>query len=72
MVYSDMVLSETLFPHLREIDRTAQARMEQMMQQLLQRNPAPDKKQNQMAWVQHMNSLKAQAEEVILTELVYA
>lgn len=37
---------------------------------LLKANPAPDKKLNQMAWVQHMNMLKAQAEEVILTELI--
>ena len=36
----------------------------------LKANPAPDKKLNQMAWVQHMNMLKAQAEEVILTELI--
>ena len=28
--------------------------------------------ENQMAWVQHMNSLKAQAEEMILTELITA
>ena len=38
------------------------------MKELLERNPAPDKEKNQMAWVQHMNSLKAQAEEMILTE----
>ena len=42
----------------------------QMMAELLKANPAPDKKSNQMAWVQHMNMLKAQAEEVILTELI--
>ena len=35
-------------------------------------HPAPDKEKNQMAWVQHMNSLKAQAEEMILTELIYS
>ena len=27
---------------------------------------------DQMAWVQHMNSLKAQAEELVLTELIYS
>ena len=53
-----------------EIQETATARMEQMMAELLKANPAPDKKSNQMAWVQHMNMLKAQAEEVILTELI--
>ena len=38
----------------------------------LKQNPAPDKAQNQMAWVQHMNSLKVQAEELVLTELIYS
>ena len=42
-----------------------------MMAELLEQNPAPDKAQNQMAWVQHMNSLKAQVEEVICRELIY-
>ncbi|MBD8932259.1 MAG: TnpV protein, partial [Ruminococcus sp.] len=45
-------------------------RQEQMMEELLKQNLEPDKKTNQMGWVQHMNMLKAQAEEVILTELI--
>ena len=45
---------------------------DQLMKELLERNPAPDKEKKQMAWVQHMNSLKAQAEEMILTELIYS
>ena len=44
----------------------------QLMADLLANNPAPDKEQNQMAWVQHMNSLKAQAEELVLNELIYS
>ena len=32
--------------------------------------PAPDKKTDQMGWVQHMNSLKAQAEEIVTAELI--
>ena len=31
-----------------------------------------DKENRQMEWVQHMNSLKAQAEELVLTELIYS
>ena len=42
------------------------------LKELLKQNPEPDKEQNQMAWVQHMNSLKAQAEELVLTELIYS
>ena len=45
---------------------------QQMMAELLAKNPAPDKEKKQMAWVQHMNSLKAQAEELVLTELIYS
>jgi len=62
----------TLYPHLWEVEQTAENRMQQLMKELLERNPAPDKEKKQMAWVQHMNSLKAQAEETILTELIYS
>ena len=34
--------------------------------------PGSGQGEKQMAWVQHMNSLKAQAEEMILTELIYS
>ena len=61
-----------LYPHLWEVEQTAENRMQQLMKELLERNPAPDKEKKQMAWVQHMNSLKAQAEEMILTELIYS
>ena len=54
------------------MEQTAENRMQQLMKELLERNPAPDKEKKQMAWVQHMNSLKAQAEEMILTELIYS
>ena len=70
MLLNDMILTESLFPHLWEIEDTAKARVEQLMAQYLEKNPAPDKATNQMAWVQHMNSLKAQAEEVVMTELI--
>ena len=71
MLLDDMILTETLFPHLWEIDETAHRRVEQMMTELLEKNPAPDKETQQLAWVQHMNSLKAQAEEVVNAELIF-
>ena len=70
MLLNDLILSEQLFPHLQEIDETAHRRVEQLMSELLEQNPAPDKATQQMAWVQHMNSLKAQAEEIVMAELV--
>ena len=72
VLYNSMLLNGSLYPHLMEVEQTAESRMQQTMAQLLKQTPAPDKEQNQMAWVQHMNSLKAQAEELVLTELIYS
>ena len=72
VLYNSMLLNGTLYPHLMELEQTAESRMQQMMAELLKQNPAPDKAQNQLMWVQHMNSLKAQAEELVLTELIYS
>ena len=72
VLYNSMLLSGTLHPHLLEVEQTAESRMQQMMTELLAKSPAPDKEQNQMAWVQHMNSLKAQAEELVMNELIYS
>ena len=71
ILWNTMILSETLYPHLHEIDETAHRRAEQIMAELLSVHPAPDKATQQMAWVQHMNNLKSPAEEIILTELIY-
>ena len=38
----------------------------------MKQSPAPDKMKDQMGWTAHMNTLKAQAEEVILQELIYS
>ena len=72
VLYNTMLLNGSLYPTLTELEQTAAAMKEQMMTELLAKNPAPDKEQNQLAWVQHMNSLKAQAEELVLTELIYS
>ena len=71
-LYNDLILSERLFPYLKEIGETAMRRMEQLEADLLKANPAPDKATQQMAWVQHMNMLRAQAEEIVMKELIYA
>lgn len=71
MLFSDMVLTETLFPHLWEVQQTCEKRMDLLMKELLTKNPAPDKATQQLSWVAHMNSLKAQAEEIVLRELIY-
>lgn len=71
MLLNDLILREQLFPHLWEIDETAHCRVEKLMTELLKMNPTPNKDIHQMEWVQHMNILKAQAEEIVLAELIY-
>ena len=70
LLYNHLTLTGRLFPHLWEIQDTADARVKQIMDELLKANPAPDKKTRQMDWVRHMNALKAQAEEIVTAELI--
>ena len=73
LIYNQLLLTEKLYPHLIEIDETAQSRLEQMMPQLAKDAGATEqlKASDPMRWVGLMNSLKAQVEEIILNELVY-
>lgn len=70
LLYNHLALTGKLFPHLWEIQDTADARVKQIMDGLLKADPAPDKKTRQMDWVRHMNCLKAQAEEIVIAELI--
>ena len=70
--YQSMLLTGKLDRHLYETDRDAQDRMERLIEQMLKTNPAPDKATDQLGWVQHMNSLTAAAEEIVLSELIYS
>lgn len=49
----------------------AEERVEVIMAGLLEKNPAPDKETDAMAWVGYMNMLKAMAEEIVVAELLY-
>ena len=72
VLWNSMILSETLYPHLREIDQTANSRLEQMMPQLAESAGATEelKARDPMRWVGLMNTCKAQAEEILLAELI--
>lgn len=71
MLFDDLLLTEQLFPHLYEVQEIAEKRVEVIMVGLLEKNPAPDKETDAMAWVRHMNMLKAMAEEVVVREVIY-
>ena len=69
-LYQSLFLTGKLNSHLEQIEKAAQERMDSQMEKLLEKNPAPDKEADPMAWTAHMNALMATAEESILTELV--
>ena len=73
ILWNQMILEETLFPHLLEIEQAAQRRLEQMMPELASEAGATEalKARDPMKWVGLMNTCNAQAEEVILAELIY-
>lgn len=71
IIFDDLVLTEQLFPHLYEVQEIVEKSMEVIMTVLLEKNPAPDKEADAMAWVRHMNLLKAMAEEVVVREVIY-
>ena len=74
ILWNQMILSEKLYPHLREIDRAANSRLELMMPELMKAAGVTEalKASDQIRWTGLMNNCKAQAEEVILRELVFA
>ena len=57
----------------RHIDRAARERMDTMLPRMIEAAGITEelKARDPMRWVGLMNTLKAQAEEVILTELIY-
>ena len=72
-LYTGMLMEGTLNAHLEEVDREANRMLEQLTTQMAQEQGVTEelKARDQMKWVGLMNSLKAQAEEIILSELVY-
>ena len=74
ILYNRLILSEKLHSHLTEIEETANRRLEQMLDELTKMNGVTEemKSENPMLWVQTMNNLKSQAEEAILSELIYS
>ena len=66
-----MTLQGTLDDHLAAIDSEARQKVENLSEQLLLQNPAPDKMKDGLAWTQHMNQIRKQAEEVVIQEIIY-
>ena len=73
-IYTGMLLSGKLNGHLEEIDRTANEMMNRLTTELAKAQGVTEslKASNQMKWVGLMNNIRNQAEEIVMTELIYS
>lgn len=72
-LYSTLLLTEKLFPHLAEIDAACKNRLDIIETAMMCQEGITEalKAANQMEWVRRMNSIHSRAEEIVLTELIY-
>ena len=74
ILYTNYVVEGTLFKHLAEIDQTCYERMEIIVSAMSEQEGVTEalKTADQMEWVRRKNNIRNRAEEIVLTELVYA
>ena len=73
VLYSDLILTEKLYPHLSEIDAVCEGKMELLVRRMAEREGITEalKADDQMEWVRRMNSIRSRAEEIVMNELIY-
>ena len=72
-IYTGMLFSGKLNAHLEEIDRQANEMLDRLVWEYTSAEQISEERKanDQMAWVQTMNSIRNRAEEVVLSELIY-
>ena len=70
---SIMFMDMTLNKHLKEVQELAQARVNELVEQLKSKSGLTEDMKNtdMLNWVGTMNAIKNQAEEIVLKELIY-
>ena len=73
VTYLNLVTSGKLNEYLYQTEQTALHRLELLTKQLSAEQGVTEelKEKAPMQWVQRMNNIRSQAEEVIMTELIY-
>ena len=71
-IYDAMLMSGTLNAHLEEVDRAAEDMFDRLMTQMAERKDITEamKAEDQMEWVQRMNSIRNRSEEIIRATLI--
>lgn len=71
MLFDEMLMNGSLYPHLAEIDRAVRSQIEQTVKTLEKMTAAPDRQTNPMGWAQWKNAAQAQAEEMAM-QMIYS
>ena len=73
VLYTTMLMSDTLKVHLKEVDKSAKEMFNQLTMQLKAQEGVTEelKANNQMEWVQRMNNIRNHAAEIVYKELIY-
>ena len=71
--YNCLLLSGELWTYLADSNEQAQDRLERMIDQMKMAEGVAEelKAADPMAWVQHMNNIRARAEEIVRKELIF-
>ena len=71
--YNELLLSGKLWTYLADLNEQAADRLDLIIRQMMKAEGVTEamKAENQMLWVQSMNSIRCRAEEIIKTELIY-
>ena len=72
-VYSEMLLSGSLWEHLSEIESSCQMRLERIVSTLAEGEGVTEslKASDQLELCYKMNNIRSRAEEIVLAELIY-
>ena len=70
---NELILSGNLWTYLADLNEQATDRLNLMIRQMAEAEGVTEamKAENQMLWVQSMNSIRSRAEEIIKAELIY-
>ena len=72
-IYSGLLLTGELKKHLLMIQEQAEERFDLLVEHMAEREEVTEqlKAQDQLLWVQRMNSIRARVEEIVREEIIY-
>ncbi len=73
-LFNSLLIKGTLFQYCAEVEKQANEMYDLLIEQMKEIEGVTEqlKEENQMAWIQKMNSIQQQVSEIVCEELIYA